>query len=281
MKTRIEKIGPEQAEIYLQKNLNNRPLSRFQVTKYAALMEQGRWMLNGEPIISACDGTLLDGQHRLAAIMMASVTVECFIVEGLPREVFATLGTGAKRNTGDIAAMLGCKYATWVAATLSCLYRLELGMVDQAVSAPNDKIEGLLRRYPEVQDVVADAGASAIKKFFSIGLFSGFYIWLSRVKPIEATEFFGQLKSGVGLISGSPILLFRERMLGLKKGKTSLPAREVVALLIKAWNAHLSGKWPKQLKYASSGPAEEKFPTLMSVASVPIREGISIRKLAA
>lgn len=281
MITRVEKIGPEQAQFYLRKNVNNRPLSRFQVVKYATIMEQGRWQLNGEAIIIAGDGTLLDGQHRLAAIIMSGMTVECLVVEGLPREVFATLGTGAKRNTGDIAAMLGCKNATWVAMTLSILYRLEVGLIDQTVSAPNDKIEELLQRYPEVEKVVADAGASAIRKFFSIGLFAGFYIWLTLKHPKEAEEFFGQLKSGVGLISGSPVLLFRERMLGIKRGKVKLQYREAVALLIKAWNAYLTGKWPKVLKYNSEGGTAEKFPVLQDGISIQGGERSSIRKLAA
>jgi hypothetical protein len=278
MKTRVEKIGPEQAKFYLKKNTHNRPLSRFQVTKYATIMEQGRWQLNGEPIIIADDGTLLDGQHRLSAIVLAGVNVECLVVEGLSREVFATLGTGAKRNAGDVAAMLGCKNATWVGAALGCLHRLESGLIDCQVSIPNDKVEELIQRYPEVTQVVSDAGASAIKKILSIGVFAGFYIWLSRRFPAQASDFFEQLKSGVGLIAGSPVLLLRERLVADRNSKARLPQREIVALLIKAWNAHLTGKWPKILKYAA---LQETFPVIRDGVGVARNESVPIRKLAA
>jgi hypothetical protein len=281
MKTRIEKIGPEQARIYLEGNVINRPLSRFQVQKYATVMQQGRWRLNGEPIIIASDGTLLDGQHRLYAIIQAGVHVDCLVVADVPREVFSTLGTGSKRSASDLAAMLGCKNATWVASTLSCLYRFEMGLIEYAASAPNDKISELLSRYPEAPSVTAETGASPIKQFFSIGIFSGFYIWLSRRYPVEAGEFFGQLKTGVGLVAGSPVLLFRERMMGVKRGKVRLQHREVVALLIKAWNAHLSGKWPKILKHTASGPAAEEFPVLQDGSPIVNAPGVSVRKRAA
>lgn len=45
------------------------------VTRYARDMAAGRWVMNGEPLILDPEGNLLDGRHRLAAVIEARVAV--------------------------------------------------------------------------------------------------------------------------------------------------------------------------------------------------------------
>lgn len=61
------------------------------------------------------------------------------------------------------------------------------------------------------------------------------------------------------LPSNSPIYLFRARMIADKQSKAKLPTREVLALLIKTWNAYITRQSLKQLKWTT----EEPFPTLV------------------
>ncbi len=62
-------ITPGQSEEWLKNNnKHNRPLSRKDIERYAASMESGRWLLNGETIIFDNTGNLLNGQHRLVAV---------------------------------------------------------------------------------------------------------------------------------------------------------------------------------------------------------------------
>jgi hypothetical protein len=68
-------VDPATAESWLAKNPNNRNLRVPVVQSYARDMVSGNWMLNGETIKFDQSGKLIDGQHRLSAVVTADVTV--------------------------------------------------------------------------------------------------------------------------------------------------------------------------------------------------------------
>lgn len=47
----VEVITPKLAQEYLKLNTNNRPISNLQVNRLVEQMREGKYMLNGEPII--------------------------------------------------------------------------------------------------------------------------------------------------------------------------------------------------------------------------------------
>ena len=70
MEAKVQVITPELAEQYLTKNTNNyRSMSNSVVNAYATDMKTGNWKFNGDSIKFNKSGILVDGQHRLAAIM--------------------------------------------------------------------------------------------------------------------------------------------------------------------------------------------------------------------
>lgn len=99
----VEKISPILAQAYLDKNCINRNPSIKRVNTYARDMENGNWKLNGETIIFDEDGKLINGQHRLMAVIQANVPVDFLVVRGVQRD--ATLQDRG-RNRSAIDAML-------------------------------------------------------------------------------------------------------------------------------------------------------------------------------
>ena len=86
----VEKITPEIAAEYLKVNVKNyRKLQRPVMKRYAEDMKAGRWELNGEPIVFDNNGMLKNGQHRLAAVILAGATVEMVVVRGVDESVTA------------------------------------------------------------------------------------------------------------------------------------------------------------------------------------------------
>ena len=86
----IEDITPAKAREYLKKNIHNPRhgrMNRSVIKKYADDMKSGLWELNGEAIQFDEDGFLKNGQHRLAAIIMAGVTVRMCVIRGIGNEV--------------------------------------------------------------------------------------------------------------------------------------------------------------------------------------------------
>ncbi len=87
IQAKLEKITPAMAEEYLKHNTNNyRAISDRRIKTYAADMRNGCWQVNGEAIEFAEDGTLLNGQHRLKAIIESGATVPILVVRGVKND---------------------------------------------------------------------------------------------------------------------------------------------------------------------------------------------------
>lgn len=83
MKVDVETITPKMAEEYLKHNKINRTLKDKRVTSYANDMKDGAWQLNGEAIRFNKSGDLIDGQHRLNAIIRANKPIQTVVMRGI------------------------------------------------------------------------------------------------------------------------------------------------------------------------------------------------------
>jgi hypothetical protein len=110
---RIEAIDAARAEVYLQHNARNRRVVRAHVAAIALDIAAGRWMLNAQPICFARDGTLLNGQHRLMAVILADGAIEVPVVRNLPSEAFATYDLNAKRARNSAWSWTASATAPW------------------------------------------------------------------------------------------------------------------------------------------------------------------------
>ena len=100
-------ISPPEAESILSRMAGNRKRRKTYVDTLAADMRAGRWVDTHEPIAMSVDGNLIDGQHRLAAVVLSGVG-QCFWVAvydthqtaiGLP------IDRGVQRNNADLLGL--------------------------------------------------------------------------------------------------------------------------------------------------------------------------------
>jgi hypothetical protein len=100
--TELTAITPELAHDWLANhNTRNRPLNKAAVDRWASEMAQGRWQINGTTIAFDQEGTLVDGQHRLQAVVASQVTIDALVVRGVPVGSFATIDIGKLRTVTD------------------------------------------------------------------------------------------------------------------------------------------------------------------------------------
>lgn len=99
---RVMTVTPALAERWLTMNKNNRRLRPSHVTHLANQMKQGRWMLSPEPIVFSKRGRLLDGQHRLNAVIQSGCDIKASVALVENEEVFSILDQGLKRTNSDI-----------------------------------------------------------------------------------------------------------------------------------------------------------------------------------
>ncbi|AEK10040.1 hypothetical protein FDH96_gp127 [Mycobacterium phage Rey] len=100
-------VSPALAQSWLEGNRNNRPLNTKHVQMLASAIQSGRFQFNGDTIRISKDGTLLDGQHRLNAIIESDATVPMLVVFGLDEDVVSTIDQGRPRSVVDILRMRG------------------------------------------------------------------------------------------------------------------------------------------------------------------------------
>lgn len=116
MYTRIITVTPEMAKQWLEMNMsNNRPVMKSTVHSYARMMRNGKWNLTHQGIAFDENGELIDGQHRLYAVVEANIPVTMNVsrnVHRVPGETF-TIDMGRKRTYANIVTMSGISDSTF------------------------------------------------------------------------------------------------------------------------------------------------------------------------
>jgi hypothetical protein len=100
----LVEVSPAMARKYLEKNLpENRKVRMSTVAAYTRDMQAGRWQLSHQCIALNEKGQLIDGQHRLHALIQAGVTVPMYVAQYQDGQgKFQILDGGAKRNAIDV-----------------------------------------------------------------------------------------------------------------------------------------------------------------------------------
>lgn len=94
-------VTPDQAREWLAKPAKNRRISQRRVGLYASVMKRGDWMLTNQGIAIDEFGMLIDGQHRLNAIVEADVPVELLVIRAAPNRSQLVPDQGLKRQPHD------------------------------------------------------------------------------------------------------------------------------------------------------------------------------------
>lgn len=95
-------VSPSLAEAWLQTTPDyQRRLRETWVMTLALDMEAGRWRMSHQGIAFDKFGFLLDGQHRLAAIILSRQTVRMRVTRNVDPDVFPIIDGGLARNLAD------------------------------------------------------------------------------------------------------------------------------------------------------------------------------------
>lgn len=107
MQLEFRTITPEQAADMLAKhNTFNRKLDASHAAFLAKEMERGTFRPdNGDSIRIDAEGNIIDGQHRLAAIVKTGKPVTMLVANGIDRDTFATIDMGKRRTVHDIVCI--------------------------------------------------------------------------------------------------------------------------------------------------------------------------------
>lgn len=128
MKVEIKTIWPVEAKKILEtKNKNNRNISNIFVKKLANDISNDAFLVTHQGIAFDTNGILIDGQHRLAACVMANKPITLLVTSDIPTvqkigngsiNTFEILDSGKNRTVSQMLALSGTKYANRVASAV-------------------------------------------------------------------------------------------------------------------------------------------------------------------
>lgn len=266
----IENIDPDRAAELLSGNDHNRSLRPALVRKYARDMRAGNWSQTGDPIRLAADATLLDGQHRLAAIIEARATIPMVVVRNVEKRAILNIDTGAKRTFADTLKLMGYTNVNHLGSAVRFMVLYEAGLAGTNAQITNSEMLAWLDENPVMVQCVAEvtnkrgSGVSPETRGSITALFALRFLCDKH----EFEVFYERFKTGAGLEEGSAILALRRYCTNAAIGTKRSPAKVIQAVTIKAWNAWIQGRDVSHLRYSPGGAMPEPFPQIV----VPNRE---------
>lgn len=238
-------VTPEVAAELLKGNYNNRGISSSKMREYMRDMLRGGWKGDVlDPIQISPEGRLVNGQHRLTAIVKTKVSLELWVARNVPDEHFSYIDQGKPRSVSDTMKSLHVLNNTSAAA----MFRILHGMMNERYDSRdfnNRDAEQFTQDYRDHLIWAASLGVKA-RSWPTAGMV-GAVCFLGGMSHKEKVEDFVQrLASGEMLKKGDPILTLRQRIerdTHFKgRGKVLLSPGEYMPVVVKAWNAHARGK---------------------------------------
>jgi hypothetical protein len=257
----IEEITPEIAKEWLyEHNNHNRSLRRRVVERYADAMRRGEWMTNGDAIRVAKDGTILDGQHRLAAIVASGMTITAVVVRGLDYVTQETIDVGTKRSLADMLKLRGEGNYYQLAAALAWLHRYHQGKMSTTMYPTHQQAFALLEDSPGLRNSISMGHRLGERLRYPAGLGTLLHFIFSDIDEIDAIYFFEHLLTGADLSDGHAIFALRRVLERELIAVQRMEQYRLAALTIKAWNGYRKGQEVKVLSWKSGGATPEPFP---------------------
>lgn len=246
----VEEVTPEIAQEWLeQHNTHNRRIRKNQVLALARDMQNSQFLFTGDTVKFDWNDVLLDGQHRLAAIVESGRSANLVIVRGLDPRSQSAVDINSRRLAYDALRLKGVEGDMKNAAAIArSVFMYDVGQVPthlQTISFVEEHDEELADAVT-ISEMVRRSGQLTGGSFYG----AAFYI-LARIDRDAAHDFFEKLASGAELEKGSPILLLRRHLskgLPYGFGRGAWHLRQNLALVFYSWNAWREGRELHQMR---------------------------------
>lgn len=256
-------VNPDMATRWLERNVRNRRIRPATVKKYARDMAAGRWQITGEGVKFGPDGALLDGQHRLAAVVEAGVTVPLFVVRGIAPDAQRVMDTGRARTASDALTMKGEAHSAMLAAAARIALGVDAGLPDPGKYDPtHGEIERFVDENPDLRVACDVASATARRTDCPPALVAYAYWRMAKVDRADAATFWIAAADKVGLAAGDPVIAMTNRFAEARRNRERLSKRAALSVIFRCWNYRRAGKTLRLVKVNSPAGGIVPIPEL-------------------
>lgn len=98
-------MTPQQAKVILESNRSNRRVRGTHVDRLARIIREGQWVMTHQGVAISKDNILLDGQHRLMAVVKAGVPVPILVARGCDAGSTIAMDNGVTRSISDLTGI--------------------------------------------------------------------------------------------------------------------------------------------------------------------------------
>jgi hypothetical protein len=240
-------------------------------------MKSGNWKVDGSSIRFDKNGILLDGQNRLLACIKANKSFRTLVIRGLDSNSQSVMDTGVARKFSDILKLEGEVNTTEIASGIGVIHCVINGYKTNTSSISNSEKLFFLDNHPEIR--VSASRSSSICKYpelkgiISKGQIVGLHYLFNLAgeaqgQPGAADLFFEALANNPKYVGDrAPFHAVRTWILKYSKNASQLYPRDRTAVIIKSWNAWMSGRPMVQMKWTSGGPKAEEYPKIFGLPS--------------
>lgn len=263
-------VTPSTAEAWLAEGARNRRLRPGRVEAYAADMVSGRWYFEASPIKFDHEGALIDGQHRLSALVVADRNIMFLVVCGLAERTMDVVDTGAKRTGGDMFGLHEREHANELAALTRLVLHWRGGQITTTASVLKVAVSNALLAATEAADPrISWAVGEAMAHRHRIGTTTtaiGLFLWLVPAEESErACEFLGAIGEHRSTGVGDPVLAVIRRLNDRlnRNERPKLTTVESTYVLVRGWIAYRANARLDRIPLSRNGQALD-FPRLGS-----------------
>jgi hypothetical protein len=263
-------VTPEMAAELLKKNTENfrRPECK-RVALYAEEMQSGNWADNGDTIKLNGD-ILLDGQHRLMAVVRSGCSVPMIIVSGIKASA-ATIDRGKPRSIASWLSHDGFKNANVLASSARLCICHQKGFWTKAHQlsqvADSELIKFIADNNESLQSAIRVSGPARLVVPHSM---IASVVFLGCDGPAEESEiarwFCERIADGTELTKADAVYYLRNKFIESKGASIiNVIARAYITM---AWNKTVRGEAcnPAQMRITYTGPNTTKLPEVIEKA---------------
>ena len=260
----IENITPEWAENVLKNNVGNRKVRKTRVEQYARDMSSGSWALTGDAVRFNEAGDLVDGQHRLLAAIKAKASFKSVVITGVDDAAKMMIDSGAKRHFADVLHYHGYKDRNQLAASVKFCWEYENTQFKSPSPPSYSELLNWLQENQGIVDACRQANSVKVGYRQMSTVSAALLYYTGSSLPGEFEFFLKSIASGEDLHKGMPLYALRRHLDQSLRSVRKTPIRTMQALIIKAWNAHISGDDMHVLRYVPTGDKAESFPIIVT-----------------
>ena len=242
-KTTVELVTPAMAAKWLESNTKNRPLRQGHVDFLASEITSGAWQLTNAGVAFDTDGALLDGQHRLWAVVLADKAVRMNVTRGLDAEAQRAIDVnGAPRTLGDVLNLAGDTSGKRRSEIIGLIRNVAFQRYgkcgfDEAQEIANGSFkEGIDFALSLPQRI--RSGPAAVRGAIAIAY---------KMHPVKVGQFAEQVWYGLELTRTAPAYLLRSLLLGETDSRSRVDRRSIALKTLRAVLAHINGETIKNL----------------------------------